>query len=71
MPAFKLHGHLVAFGAFKQHLSFLPINSALLKTLPEATSFTTSTGTMHVQPDKPIPRRAREEDRQGASRPEP
>lgn len=55
MPTFKLHGHLVAFGAFKKHLSFFPMSSTLLKTLPEAAPFTTSTGTMHFQPDKPIP----------------
>lgn len=55
MPTFKLHGHLVAFGAFKKHLSFFPMSSTLLKTLPEAAPFATSTGTMHFQPDKPIP----------------
>ncbi len=55
MPAFKLHGHLVAFGAFKNHLSFFPMSSTLLKTLPEAAPFATSTGTMQFQPDKPIP----------------
>jgi uncharacterized protein YdhG (YjbR/CyaY superfamily) len=54
-PTFKLHGHLVAFGAFKKHLSLFPMSSALLKTLPEAAPFATSTGTMHFQPDKPIP----------------
>jgi len=55
MPAFKLHGHLVAFCAFKKHLSFFPMSSTLLKTLPEAAPFITSTGTMQFQPDKPIP----------------
>ncbi len=55
MPTFKLHGHLVAFCAFKRHLSFFPMSSTLLKTLPEATPFASSTGTMQFQPDKPIP----------------
>lgn len=55
MPTFKLHGHLVAFGAFKNHLSFFPMSSALLKTLPEAAPFASSTGTMQFQPAKPIP----------------
>ena len=55
MPTFKLHGHLVAFGAFKKHLSFFPMSSTLLQTLPEAAPFTTSSGTMQFQPNKPIP----------------
>ena len=54
-PTFKLHGHLVAFGAFKKHLSFFPMSSTLLQTFPEAAPFVTSSGTMQFQPDKPIP----------------
>jgi len=55
MPTFTLHGHLVAFGAFKKHLSFFPMSSTLIKHVPEAQAFATSTGTMQFQPDKPIP----------------
>lgn len=54
-PTFKLHGHLVAFGAFKKHLSFFPMSSTLLQSFPEAAPFVTSSGTMQFQPDKPIP----------------
>ncbi len=54
-PAFKLHGHLVAFGAFKKHLSFFPMSSNLLQSYPEAAPFVTSSGTMQFQPAKPIP----------------
>lgn len=54
-PTFKLHGHLVAFGAFKKHLSFFPMSSTLLQLYPEAAPFVTSSGTMQFQPDKPIP----------------
>jgi uncharacterized protein YdhG (YjbR/CyaY superfamily) len=54
-PTFKLHGHLVAFGAFKNHLSFFPMSSKLIRTFPEAQPYATSTGTMQFQPDKPIP----------------
>jgi uncharacterized protein YdhG (YjbR/CyaY superfamily) len=54
-PTFKLHGHLVAFGAFKNHLSFFPMSSSLIQKFPEAAPFTTSSGTMQFQPDKPIP----------------
>ncbi len=54
-PTFMLHGHLVAFGAFKKHLSFFPMSSTLIQKIPEAAAFATSTGTMQFQPDKPIP----------------
>ena len=54
-PTFKLHGHLVAYGAFKNHLSFFPMSSTLIATIPEAAALATSSGTMHFQPDKPIP----------------
>jgi uncharacterized protein YdhG (YjbR/CyaY superfamily) len=54
-PTFILHGHLVAFGAFKKHLSFFPMSSTLIAKYPEAASFATSSGTMQFQPDKPIP----------------
>lgn len=55
MPTFTLHGHLVAFGAFKKHLSFFPMSSTLIKQTPDAQPYATSTGTMQFQPDKPIP----------------
>lgn len=55
MPTFVLHGHLVAFGAFKKHLSFFPMSSTLIAQLPEAAPYATSTGTMQFQPDMPIP----------------
>ena len=54
-PTFKLHGHLVAFGAFKKHLSFFPMSSSIIAEFPEAAPFITSKGTMQFQPDKPIP----------------
>lgn len=55
MPTFVLHGHLVAFGAFKKHLSFFPMSSSLIAKHAEAKAFATSSGTMQFQPDKPIP----------------
>lgn len=54
-PTFKLYGHLVAFGAFKKHLSFFPMSSSIIADLPEAAPFVASKGTMQFQPDKPIP----------------
>lgn len=55
MPTFVLHGHLVAFGAFKKHLSFFPMSSSLIAQHAEAAAFATSSGTLQFQPDKPIP----------------
>lgn len=54
-PTFMLHGHLVAFGAFKKHLSFFPMSSSIIADFPEAEPFVASKGTMQFQPDKPIP----------------
>jgi uncharacterized protein YdhG (YjbR/CyaY superfamily) len=54
-PTFLLHGHLVAFGAFKKHLSFFPMSSTLIQQYPEAQAFAVSSGTMQFQTDKPIP----------------
>ncbi len=54
-PTFVLHGHLVAFGAFRNHLSFFPMSSTLIRDIPEAQAFATSTSTMQFQPGKPIP----------------
>lgn len=55
MPTFSLHGHLVAFGAFKNHLSFFPMSSTLIPKIPEAAAIASSSGTLQFQADKPIP----------------
>lgn len=55
MPTFSLHGHLVAFGAFKKHLSFFPMSSTLIAQHAEAAPFATSSGTLQFKPDKPLP----------------
>jgi uncharacterized protein YdhG (YjbR/CyaY superfamily) len=49
-PTFMLHGHLVAFGAFRKHLSFLPMSSGIIAGFPEAAPSVTSKGTMQFQP---------------------
>ena len=54
-PTFMLHGHLVAFGTFKKHLSFFPMSSSIIADFPEAEPFVASKGTMQFQPDKLIP----------------
>jgi len=55
-PTFKLHGHLVAFGAFAKHLSFFPMNSVVIADHADALEgFVTSKGTIQFTPEKPIP----------------
>lgn len=55
-PTFKLHGHLVAFGAFAKHLSFFPMNSTVIAQNADALKgFATSKGTIQFTPEKPIP----------------
>ncbi len=55
-PTFKLHGHLVAFGAFARHLSFFPMNSAVIaQHADKLANYVTSKGTIQFTPAKPIP----------------
>jgi len=55
-PTFKLHGHLVAFGAFAKHLSFFPMNSVVIaQHADKLAAFVTSKGTIQFTPEKPIP----------------
>lgn len=55
-PTFKLNGHLVAFGAFKNHLSFFPMNSVVIgEHAAELKGYQTSKGTIQFTLEKPIP----------------
>jgi len=55
-PTFKLHGHLVAFGAFRNHFSFFPMNSKVIAAHAAGLKgFETSKGTIQFTPEKPIP----------------
>lgn len=56
MPAFKYHGMLVYFSAFKNHCSFFPGGSSLLaKMEDELKPYKTSKGTLQFTVDKPLP----------------
>jgi uncharacterized protein YdhG (YjbR/CyaY superfamily) len=55
-PTFKLHGHLVAIGAFRNHLSFFPMSStAIAEHAAILKGYETSKGTIQFTPEKPIP----------------
>ena len=55
MPTFKQNGMLVSFGAFSNHCSFFPGAKPIETHKEELKNFETSKGTIHFQPNKPIP----------------
>ena len=55
MPAYKYHGALVYFAAFKNHCSFFPGTSSLAAYRHELERYETSKGTIHFTPDHPLP----------------
>jgi uncharacterized protein YdhG (YjbR/CyaY superfamily) len=56
MPAFKYHGMLVYFAAFKNHCSLFAANATLNADIyPELKAYKTSKGTIQFTPEKPLP----------------
>lgn len=56
MPAFRYHGALVAFAAFKDHCSFFPMNASLVAAHQrELAPYSTSKGTIRFPANKPLP----------------
>jgi len=57
MPAFKLNGNLVWFGAFKNHIGFYPRESAIKEFEEKLVGYEVSKvqGTVKFPLDKPIP----------------
>ncbi len=57
MPAFSVSGKVVAgFGAFKNHLSYLPHSGSVLSALAdELAPFELTTGSLHFSIDQPLP----------------
>ncbi len=56
MPGFKYKGkYLVAFAAFKDHLSLFPGAGAIAHFQDELADFTTSKGTIQFTLDHPLP----------------
>jgi len=57
MPAFKLNGNLVWFGAFKTHIGFYPRESAIEEFKEKLAGYKVSKvhGTVKFLLDKPIP----------------
>lgn len=55
MPAFKLNGNLVYFGAFKNHISFFPTSSGIAAFEKELAPYKHSKGTVQFPIGEPIP----------------
>src|SRR5262249_42052646 len=55
MPTFKLHGNLVHFAAFKNHIGFYPAPRGIEAFREELSAYEGSKGTVRFSLDKPIP----------------
>jgi len=58
LPAFRVHGQVVAgFGAFKNHLSYLPHSGSVLPDLgDEVAGYGGTRGSLHFPIDRPLPK---------------
>jgi uncharacterized protein YdhG (YjbR/CyaY superfamily) len=55
MPAYKLHGQLVFFAAYKGHIGFYPTPAGIVPFKKELAVYNTSKGTVQFPLDKPLP----------------
>ncbi len=55
IPTYKLNGHLVHFGAFKDHISFFPTSSGVSAFKQQLSKYRTAKGTIQFPLDKPLP----------------
>lgn len=55
MPTFKLHGNLVHFAAYKNHIGFYPVPSGIEHFKAELAPYLGGKGSVRFPLDKPIP----------------
>jgi uncharacterized protein YdhG (YjbR/CyaY superfamily) len=56
LPAYRLNGMLVAFGATASHCAFYPMSASTVAAhREELKDYDTSKGTIRFQPDNPLP----------------
>ena len=55
MPTFALHGNLVHFAAYKNHIGFYPTPSGINAFKDKMTEYKTSKATVQFPLDKPMP----------------
>lgn len=55
MPAYRLNGVLIWFGAFKDHCSVFPGAEVIAKLAPALEGYTTTKGAVHFTAQQPLP----------------
>lgn len=55
MPTFALHGNLVHFGAFKNHIGFYPTPSGIEAFATDLARYSSSKGAIQFPLDEPLP----------------
>ncbi len=55
MPTFKLHGNLVHFGGFKNHIGFYPVPSGMAAFEDELAAYKQGKGSVQFPLNKPMP----------------
>jgi len=55
IPTFDLHGNLVHFAGYKQHIGFYPSSSGIAAFQDELGAYKTSKGTVQFPLDEPLP----------------
>jgi uncharacterized protein YdhG (YjbR/CyaY superfamily) len=55
MPTFQLHGNLVHFAAYKNHIGFYPTPSGIEAFKEELSSYVNAKGSVQFPLDQPIP----------------
>ncbi|PKL67144.1 MAG: hypothetical protein CVV28_06980 [Methanobacteriales archaeon HGW-Methanobacteriales-1] len=55
MPTFKLHGNLVHFAAYKNHIGFYPAPSGIETFKEQISEYKSSKGAVQFPLDEPIP----------------
>ena len=56
LPAFRLNGPLVGFGASTNHCAFYPMSGTIIEAhRKDLAGYETSKGTIRFQPERPLP----------------
>ncbi|PJJ83940.1 iron chaperone [Mucilaginibacter auburnensis] len=55
IPTFVLHGNLVHFGGYKNHIGFYPAPMGIAAFKEETTQYEAGKGTLQFKLDKPLP----------------
>ena len=55
MPAYKYHGLLVGFAAYKKHCTLFVMNDTYIKAHNELDKYDHSKSGIHFSPEKPLP----------------